>query len=82
MAVDSVIRCPVCGERVGVYEPAAVLEVGKVRYTSRAACPGLEVDGRKLFHAACLPPPGGGEPPASGRRPPGAGAGDAAGPIR
>jgi len=48
------IRCVLCGERIGVYEPAVFVGGAVVKRTSRAAMPGIEeiVDYRP-FHGPC-----------------------------
>jgi hypothetical protein len=42
-----------CGERIGVYEPAVWVIDGSVRTTSRAADPDVSAAHDRAFHAAC-----------------------------
>jgi len=47
-------RCKLCGDRVGVYEPAVYVIGMLVKRTSRAAEPQLDaIPGRVVFHADC-----------------------------
>jgi hypothetical protein len=45
--------CPVCRDRIGVYEPAVVLEDSGARLTSLASEPRLRASGVMLLHARC-----------------------------
>jgi hypothetical protein len=51
--MDGPVICPICGERVGVYEPTAVIEADGARLTSLAREPELRGLGISLLHAAC-----------------------------
>ena len=47
------LRCALCHEVIGVYEPL-VHVLGELAWrTSRAAEPGLAAGGGELYHAAC-----------------------------
>ncbi len=51
------IRCRICGEIIGMYEPMTVVANGIVRLTSRAA-EAVPADSlRNCFHAACFSGP-------------------------
>jgi hypothetical protein len=54
-AVDSLPSCPVCADRIGVYEPVAVLGNAAWRRTSIAREPLLEASGARIVHYACMP---------------------------
>jgi hypothetical protein len=49
-------RCSVCGDRIGVYEPAVFLVGGAAHRTSRAAEPELTAAPEAVFHDDCYPP--------------------------
>jgi hypothetical protein len=51
---NSVPRCAVCNDAIGVYEPALVIECGSSRATSLAREPAL-LGGSKLIHRNCAP---------------------------
>lgn len=52
-ALDA-LRCLLCGDVIGVYEPLVTCERGAhARTTSRAAEPGLESAGGAYYHRAC-----------------------------
>jgi len=51
---DRQVLCALCGERIGVYEPAVFVSAGAVKCTSRAAMPGIEeVADYRPFHGVC-----------------------------
>ncbi len=45
--------CPLCGERIGVYEPTIVITPYGARRTSRAREPTLAQSGAILLHNDC-----------------------------
>jgi hypothetical protein len=45
--------CPLCGERIGVYEPMIVITPYGARRTSRAREPALPQSGAILLHNDC-----------------------------
>jgi hypothetical protein len=45
--------CSVCGERIGVYEPAVWLNCEVARATSQAADPEFTATHELAFHADC-----------------------------
>jgi len=48
-------RCEVCGDRIGVYEPAVWVIGGVAHATSQAADPGFTATHELAFHADCYP---------------------------
>lgn len=46
-------RCEVCGERIGVYEPAVWVIGGVAHETSQAADPEFTAARELAFHAEC-----------------------------
>ncbi len=49
---DHRLRCPVCDDVIGVYEPIVVLEPGGLRHTSILNEPMLDSD-QIVMHRAC-----------------------------
>jgi hypothetical protein len=47
------LRCELCGEVIGVYEPLVVCSGQHVRTTSRAAEPDLKAGGSAHYHHDC-----------------------------
>ena len=45
--------CAHCGDRIGVYEPAVVVEGASARTTSLAREPGVTETAKRLLHAGC-----------------------------
>lgn len=60
------MRCPVCGDVIGVYEPLVVVAAGSMRTTSLAREPALGSGREVLVHRGCGADAGLGE---AGRRP-------------
>jgi hypothetical protein len=54
-AMDYLPSCPVCADRIGVYEPLAVLGQTAWRRTSLAREPLLEGTRAQLVHYDCMP---------------------------
>jgi hypothetical protein len=52
---SSVPQCAVCGERIGVYEPAVWVIGTAVHATSQAADPELTALHDRAFHPGCYP---------------------------
>lgn len=52
------LRCKICSEVIGVYEPLIVLTHGQPQETSRAAREGVGAFGEECFHRACYTPGG------------------------
>jgi hypothetical protein len=50
------VRCRVCGEVIGMYEPLIALLRGQPLETSRAAREGVGAYGEECFHRACYTP--------------------------
>jgi hypothetical protein len=48
------LRCAICGDVIGTYEPATLVEDDAARTTSAAAEPDLDRHAGELFHAACF----------------------------
>lgn len=48
------LRCAICGDVIGTYEPATIVEDGRARTTSAAAETNLGRHAGELFHAACF----------------------------
>jgi hypothetical protein len=53
MASEPQLICPVCHDRIGVYEPIVVVGEDTRRTTSLAKEPELRHAGRELVHLAC-----------------------------
>lgn len=52
---ESVVRCALCGEPLGVYEPLVEVNGSEIARTSRAARPDLPAAAAgSSFHAACF----------------------------
>lgn len=51
---DPALRCRVCGEVIGVYEPLIVLREGAHHETSKAAADDGQLRG-ELYHRDCYP---------------------------
>jgi len=51
--VAGVVRCPVCGDVIGVYEPICVVRAGSVRKSSLAREPVLGSGEEAIMHFAC-----------------------------
>jgi hypothetical protein len=51
--MNSPLRCPPCGDVIGVYEPMIVLTDGQARITSRAAEPDDWEPVGECYHDAC-----------------------------
>ena len=51
---ESVPRCALCGEPLGIYEPLIQLDGEKIIRTSRAARPDLPFFADSSFHAGCF----------------------------
>ena len=51
---ESVPRCALCGEPLGIYEPLVELDGEKIIRTSRAARPDLPCVADSSFHARCF----------------------------
>lgn len=47
------VDCPLCGDRIGVYEPTIVITPYGARRTSRANEPRLAASGVILLHDGC-----------------------------
>ena len=52
-APDPVLRCALCNDAIGVYEPALVIENGRTRRTSLAREPLLPAARTTLIHGRC-----------------------------
>lgn len=52
------LRCAHCGDVIGVYEPAVVVEGTTARDTSLAAEPTPSAGAGTWHHRACFTPPG------------------------
>ncbi len=50
------LRCKICAEVIGVYEPLIALLQGQPHETSRAAREGVGAFGEACFHRACYTP--------------------------
>lgn len=53
MERDEFVVCPMCGDRIGVYEPMIVITPYGARRTSRARDPQLAESGEILLHDGC-----------------------------
>jgi hypothetical protein len=51
--VDDRLRCRLCGDVIGVYEPLVHVLDDAARHTSRAADPGLYRAGGAHYHVDC-----------------------------
>jgi hypothetical protein len=51
------LRCHLCGDLIGAYEPVIVQANDAVRETSRAAEPGLSPLEARLYHRECYGSP-------------------------
>jgi hypothetical protein len=47
------LRCPHCGDLIGVYEPLITVTDGRPHETSRAAHPNPGAGGAQCFHRRC-----------------------------
>jgi hypothetical protein len=52
---SAAVHCVVCGDRIGVYEPAVWVIGSTPHATSRAADPELTATHDTAFHAGCYP---------------------------
>jgi hypothetical protein len=53
MEASGLVICPVCGDRIGVYEWIVAVTPSGARETSRALAPWLEDSDAVLVHAKC-----------------------------
>jgi len=53
MGRDAFVVCPLCGVRIGVYEPMIVITPHGARRTSRANEPRLAESGAIFLHDGC-----------------------------
>ncbi len=53
MVREGIQVCPLCGERIGVYEPVVVLSANPPRRTSLAREPVVRDEEAVLVHADC-----------------------------
>jgi len=57
-ATDHSLRCPACGDVVGVYEPAVALIADGGRVHSSLAKLGGDLPVAEIYHRDCAPSPG------------------------
>jgi hypothetical protein len=53
MHPDTTLRCDLCGDVIGAYEPLVALVAGKPRTAVRRAILGGELEAGECYHDAC-----------------------------
>jgi hypothetical protein len=53
---DATLRCHLCGDVIGAYEPVIALVEGKPTNTVRRAVLGGELEAPECYHDACFTP--------------------------